>query len=278
MRMLPKSFCSQRHRSRAARQRRYPSPATGHPSSSWSLSSVIGLPLLRPTQTPIRVFCPRSNALSILSIPPITALYSPSARHPPTIGPDAPLFSEQVLSAPPPKQPPLATKVLPDETMSQPPASSKAAASSNKAASNSSIQSPSLSQTQQFFSNPRAVSGSSAANQRSSGGTPRNNQSAKPKHKAGRKFQVLDDDEQAAMHAIGRRGKQADITHLMNIALPPRPNQGSNHRHSYNGPRRGGGRYNSTWGLGSGYHAVDKARSVQDRSWAIRRVRLLTVF
>ncbi|KAI7708992.1 hypothetical protein KC353_g10673 [Hortaea werneckii] len=148
--------------------------------------------------------------------------------------------------------------------MSQPPASSKAAASSNKSASSNAAQSPSISQTQQFFSNTRAVSGASASNnQRSTASNPRNNQSAKPKHKSGKKFQVLDDDEQAAMHAIGRRGKQADITHLMNIALPPRPSQGRDyHRHSYNGPRGGKGRYNNTWGLGSGYHAVDKARYI----------------
>jgi hypothetical protein len=57
----------------------------------------------------------------------------------------------------------------------------------------------------------------------------------------------------------GRRGQQS-ITHLMQFALPPRPNaQQQYHRHSYNGPRRGGGRGN-TWGLGSGYHAMDKAR------------------
>jgi hypothetical protein len=46
---------------------------------------------------------------------------------------------------------------------------------------------------------------------------------------------------------------------LMQFALPPRPNaQDRFHRHSYNSPRRN--RNNPSWGLGSGYHAGDKAR------------------
>ncbi|KAH9841275.1 RING finger protein [Teratosphaeria destructans] len=151
--------------------------------------------------------------------------------------------------------------------MSVPPAASKANATSNKPASlgnngssnSSSLAPSSSSQTQQYFSTPRAVAA-----------TPKGSQAGKPKHKHAKKFHVLDDDERVAMHNIGRRGKTADITHLMNIALPPRPpTHGQYHRHSYNGPRggRGGGggggaRYNATWGLGSGYHAVDKARYI----------------
>ncbi|KAK5117439.1 hypothetical protein LTR85_008824 [Meristemomyces frigidus] len=143
--------------------------------------------------------------------------------------------------------------------MSQPPASSKAAATSNKAISSgsSSQVSPASSQTQQFFSNARAVSGNSASARQPA---PRNIQGGKPKHKQGKRFTALDDDERIAMQNIGRRGKTADITHLMNIALPPRPGQQQYHRHSYNGPRRGNGR--ATWGMGSGYHAVDKARYI----------------
>jgi len=140
--------------------------------------------------------------------------------------------------------------------MSQPPALIKAASNSSKTANSSSQLSPAPSQAQQFFSNTRAVSGNNSSRQQAA---PRSNQSGKPKHKAGRKFQVLDDDEEVAMHNIGRRGKTADITHLMNIALPPRPQPQQYHRHNFNGPRKGG-RYNATWGLGSGYHAVDKAR------------------
>jgi hypothetical protein len=48
----------------------------------------------------------------------------------------------------------------------------------------------------------------------------------------------------------------------MNFSLPPRPHhQNQFHRHNFNGPRRGG-RVNPSWGLGSGYHSVDKARLV----------------
>lgn len=60
------------------------------------------------------------------------------------------------------------------------------------------------------------------------------------------------------MKSINSRKGQTSITHLMNFSLPPRPyfhhhqnNQG--HRHQ---------RRNATWGLGSGYHAIDKARYV----------------
>lgn len=60
------------------------------------------------------------------------------------------------------------------------------------------------------------------------------------------------------MKSINSRKGQTSITHLMNFTLPPRPqfqtqNHASSHRHQ---------KYNRTWGLGSGYHAVDKARYV----------------
>ena len=136
--------------------------------------------------------------------------------------------------------------------MSQPPVSSKAAVSSNKAISSSTSQvSPAASQTQQFFSNNTRSAGGNASYQPA----PRNNQVGKPKHKAGKRYLGVDEDERLAMQNIGRRGKTADITHLMNIALPPRPQQQQYHGHSYTGPRRG-----NTWGMGSGYHAMDKAR------------------
>lgn len=63
---------------------------------------------------------------------------------------------------------------------------------------------------------------------------------------------------QAAMKSINSRKGQTSITHLMNFALPPRP-QYQPHHHSY-GPRQQ--RRNPTWGLGSGYHSIDKARYV----------------
>lgn len=149
---------------------------------------------------------------------------------------------------------------------SQPPAAaSKAAISSSKVSATTDRSSPASSITQQFFSNDSGQrrSGSSGANARATP-APRNQQTSKPKHKQGKKFRALDEDHEAELFAMqnthGRKG-QTSITHLMNFSLPPRPHQQqqSYHRHSYNGPRRNG-RVNPTWGLGSGYHSVDKAR------------------
>ena len=55
------------------------------------------------------------------------------------------------------------------------------------------------------------------------------------------------------MRSASSRKGQTSITHLMNFALPPRP--------EYHPPYRSGRRY-ASWGLGSGYHAMDKARYV----------------
>ena len=72
---------------------------------------------------------------------------------------------------------------------------------------------------------------------------------------------LADDDEmaeQAAMRPFNNRKGQTSITHLMNFTLPPRPHfQHHQHPSSNRYQRR-----NPTWGLGSGYHAVDKARYV----------------
>lgn len=57
------------------------------------------------------------------------------------------------------------------------------------------------------------------------------------------------------MRPFNNRKGQTSITHLMNFSLPPRP---QNHSHGYGRNNR----RNPTWGLGSGYHAVDKARYV----------------
>ena len=146
----------------------------------------------------------------------------------------------------------------------QPTVSSKAAASSSKASqtpSTSQISPAALSSTQQFFSSDRRTGSSGGGASKSP--APRSNQSTKPKHKQGKRFRALDEDAEAEAFSMqnphGRRGQQS-ITHLMQFALPPRPNaQQQYHRHSYNGPRRNR-QYNPTWGLGSGYHAVDKAR------------------
>lgn len=59
------------------------------------------------------------------------------------------------------------------------------------------------------------------------------------------------------MRPFSNRKGQTSITHLMNFSLPPRP---TNHHQS--GGYNRNYRRNPTWGLGSGYHAVDKARYV----------------
>lgn len=56
------------------------------------------------------------------------------------------------------------------------------------------------------------------------------------------------------MRSTTSRKGQTSITHLMNFSLPPRPEY-------HHPPPRNTRRYNS-WGLGSGYHAMDKARYV----------------
>jgi hypothetical protein len=56
------------------------------------------------------------------------------------------------------------------------------------------------------------------------------------------------------MRSSNSRKGQTSITHLMNFSLPPRP--------QYHPSSRGTSRRAPTWGLGSGYHAVDKARYV----------------
>lgn len=153
--------------------------------------------------------------------------------------------------------------------MSQPPGLSSKAAASSRASSASGITTPAPSSTQQFFSNDsgsrRAGGGGSSSGGNARSPAPRNVQGGKPKHKNGKKFKALDEDAEAELFSMqnphGRKG-QTSITHLMNFSLPPRPHQqGQHHRHSYNGPRRGG-RSNATWGLGSGYHAIDKARYI----------------
>ena len=149
---------------------------------------------------------------------------------------------------------------------SQPPAiPSKSVATTSKATPPSGQSSPAASQTQ-LFSNDSGQrrSGSSTGNARSRSAA-RNQQISKPKHKHGKKFRPLDEDAEAEQFSMqnphGRKG-QTSITHLMNFSLPPRPHQNQFHRHNFNGPRRGG-RFNPSWGLGSGYHSVDKARLVE---------------
>ncbi|OCT45818.1 putative RING finger protein P8B7.23 [Cladophialophora carrionii] len=85
----------------------------------------------------------------------------------------------------------------------------------------------------------------------------RGNQPLRKQHKQQKKPRLIDEDETHAMRSVNSRKGQTSITHLMNFTLPPRPQhhlQHYNHRHNQTRHR--------TWGLGSGYHAVDKARYV----------------
>lgn len=147
---------------------------------------------------------------------------------------------------------------------SQPPALSKNASNSKQTPSVSSP-GPAVSTTQAFFSNTSGgrLGSSQSASRNNNAPAPRNSQAAKPKHKAKNKasLRVTDEDAEAELFSMqnphGRRGQQS-ITHLMNFALPPRPQ--FQHQHQFRHGGRRGERRNPTWGLGSGYHAVDKAR------------------
>ncbi|OQV07641.1 hypothetical protein CLAIMM_12045 [Cladophialophora immunda] len=88
----------------------------------------------------------------------------------------------------------------------------------------------------------------------------RGNQPLKKQHKQQRKPRLVDEDvlhETQAMRSINSRKGQTSITHLMNFSLPPRPQHHYQHHFNHRHQRR-----NPTWGLGSGYHAIDKARYV----------------
>ncbi|KAK5712528.1 hypothetical protein LTR17_017975 [Elasticomyces elasticus] len=150
--------------------------------------------------------------------------------------------------------------------MSQPPqALSKAPSNSLKATNTPAQVSPSQStssRAENFFSSTSGGRYSNQHQQQQAAASARNTQSSKPKHKTGKKYQsegLLDDDERLAMQNAGRRGKgTTDITHLMNIALPPRPQY---NRHSFNGPLQRKRGTIPAW-MGTGYHAVDKARYI----------------
>ncbi|KAK3394889.1 hypothetical protein B0H63DRAFT_61487 [Podospora didyma] len=100
-----------------------------------------------------------------------------------------------------------------------------------------------------------------------SSAAPRKMQSSRRQHRPQRRpgptrdsSRVDEDDAMAEMRAVrnasSRRG-QTSITHLLNYSLPPRTYYDSHHAYSSRSYRR-----NPSWGLGSGYHAVDKARYV----------------
>ncbi|KAF3209213.1 hypothetical protein TWF106_011031 [Orbilia oligospora] len=124
----------------------------------------------------------------------------------------------------------------------------------------------------QQASQQRNSSGGSQNNNSSSGGagggvrsqaSSRNIQASKAKHKNHRKPSMQRDDviaETIAMtsNSASRKGRTS-ITHLMDWSLPhPRPQHGHHpHSRGFHGNRR-----TPSWGQGSGYHAIDKARYV----------------
>ncbi|KAF2400485.1 hypothetical protein EJ06DRAFT_549160 [Trichodelitschia bisporula] len=89
--------------------------------------------------------------------------------------------------------------------------------------------------------------------------SPRNGQASRKQHKGSKRLgRAVDEDalaETRAMRSANSRKGQTSITHLMRFSLPPRPDQ-----HLSYLPRNG--RRAPTWGPGSGYHAIDKARYV----------------
>ncbi|KAH8726877.1 hypothetical protein GQ44DRAFT_725649 [Phaeosphaeriaceae sp. PMI808] len=135
-------------------------------------------------------------------------------------------------------------------------------ASSSKTSVSSGPASPAQTQpnslsTVNFFGQQRGNFGTAASSRSSP--APRNNQQGKKQHKGSKRFRQTDEDaivESLAMRPFNNRKGQTSITHLMNFSLPPRP-----HNHQSHGYGRHN-RRNPTWGLGSGYHAVDKARYV----------------
>ncbi|KAF9735591.1 hypothetical protein PMIN02_009958 [Paraphaeosphaeria minitans] len=93
--------------------------------------------------------------------------------------------------------------------------------------------------------------------------TLRSTQQGRKQHKASKRFARVDDDvitESLNMRPFNSRKGQTNITHLMNFSLPPRPQNHHGHGHGHGHGRSY--RRNPTWGLGSGYHATDKARYV----------------
>ncbi|KAL4998251.1 hypothetical protein BDV10DRAFT_167590 [Aspergillus recurvatus] len=134
----------------------------------------------------------------------------------------------------------------------QTPTTSKAVNIPNKSSSSSFHSAPAVDSGTRRFGGSGSFGAGLVSRSSSSA---RNNQALKSQHKRQRRPRVLDDDidESTIMRSTTSRKGQTSITHLMNFSLPPRP--------EYRPPPRNTRRYNS-WGLGSGYHAMDKARYV----------------
>ncbi|KAJ4373777.1 hypothetical protein N0V83_002516 [Neocucurbitaria cava] len=135
-------------------------------------------------------------------------------------------------------------------------------ASSSKASTSSGPASPAQNQpasisTGTFFGQQRGSLGTAASSRSSP--TPRNSQQSRKQHKGSKRFRQTDEDaivESLAMRPFNNRKGQTSITHLMNFSLPPPQTHHQSRGYGRNYRR------NPTWGLGSGYHAVDKARYV----------------
>ena len=85
--------------------------------------------------------------------------------------------------------------------------------------------------------------------------TPRHNQSLRKQNKASRRPKLVEDmSDSAAIRMSGRKG-QTNITHLMNITLPPRPQNYTHHSYAGRGQHMNR-RSHYSWG----YNAADKAR------------------
>lgn len=161
---------------------------------------------------------------------------------------------------------------------SNPPSAASSSKASAPAAPQSPAQSQSASATVNFFGQQRG----SLPFKNSP--VPRNNQAGKKQNKGSKKFRQSDEDAivesvragilqrrvvltaQLTMRPYGNRKGQTSITHLMNFSLPPRP---ENHRHYDRHVNGRGNRRTPTWGVGSGYHASDKARYAADLFQAI---------
>ncbi|KAI0134774.1 RING-15 protein [Xylariales sp. AK1849] len=97
--------------------------------------------------------------------------------------------------------------------------------------------------------------------------TPRKGQAARKQHKDKRRplrdSRMDDDDVMAEIRAVrnasSRRG-QTSITHLLNYSAPLRQSHDYGHGYSYGHGRSS--RRHATWGPGSGYHPIDKAKFV----------------
>ncbi|KAI0141690.1 hypothetical protein GGR57DRAFT_401477 [Xylariaceae sp. FL1272] len=120
-------------------------------------------------------------------------------------------------------------------------------------------------QQQHVFSTPQpsfdAASRRSGLSSPSSSASaaPRKGQATKKQHRNQRRPGLDDEDSMAEIKALrnasSRRG-QTSITHLLNYSVPSRHYRDDDHH------RRSSSRRHPTWGPGSGYHPVDKARFV----------------